>query len=129
MSKAVALPFAIMQNACAGVFTSMACQFRFSTRTVDLYKTSFMPSPQPFDLSVARLRLIYASKFHNCLANPCRTAHAPRNDKSQMTNDKQLSLGLSYRASGKKSVICHSMRCTCDYHTHPQGHAIRPYTI
>ena len=21
------------------------------------------------------------------------------------------------------------MRCNCDYHTHPQGHAIRPYTI
>ena len=21
------------------------------------------------------------------------------------------------------------MRCTCDYHTHPQGHAVRPYTV
>jgi hypothetical protein len=56
--------------------TSMACQFRFSTRTVDLYKTSFMPSPQPFDLSAARLRQIYASKFRNCLANPFRAAQA-----------------------------------------------------
>ena len=36
--------FAIMQKACAGVFTSMACQFRFSTRTVALFKTSFIPS-------------------------------------------------------------------------------------
>jgi hypothetical protein len=76
ISKAVAFPFAIMQNACAGVLTSMACQFRFSTRTVDLYKTSFMPSPQPFDLSVAGLRQTYASKFANCLASPFQTAPA-----------------------------------------------------
>jgi hypothetical protein len=41
-----------------------------------LYKTSFMPSPQPFDLSAARLRQIYASKFRNCLANPFRAAQA-----------------------------------------------------
>src|SRR6266436_7620051 len=26
-------------------------------------------------------------------------------------------------------VICHSMRCQSDYHTHPQGHTVRPYSI
>src|SRR6516225_3012238 len=42
MSRPVALPFAIIQKAFAGDFTSIACQFRFNTRTVDLYNTSLI---------------------------------------------------------------------------------------
>jgi hypothetical protein len=57
-----------------------------------LYKTSFMPSPQPFDLSVAGLRQTYASKFANCLAG---RRLASSDDKLQMTNDKSLLHRLS----------------------------------
>ena len=37
---------------------------------------------------------------------------------------------IDYRALvDQQFVICHSMHCDCDYHTHPQGHAVRPYTV
>src|ERR1700741_1697593 len=42
---------------------------------------------------------------------------------------------IGYRAAASQEfVICNLpsvilMRCDCDYHTHPQGHAVRPYTL
>ena len=92
MSSAVALPFAIMQKACAGVFTSIACQFRFNTRTVDLFKTSFIPS----------------SKFA-----------FRRKTVEQMPQKRQF-------VQHRKQPF---MFPACDYHTHPQGHNVRPYTV
>src|ERR1700722_13267658 len=92
MSRTVALPFAIMQKACAGVFTSIACQFRFNTRTVALFKTSFIPSS---DLRPGEKPL-----------NKC-----PKRGNSSSTESNPI------------------MFPTCDYHTHPQGHSVRPYTL
>jgi hypothetical protein len=40
--SAVALPAAIMLKASAGVLTAIACQFRFSTKTVVLFRTSLI---------------------------------------------------------------------------------------
>ena len=45
MFRAVAFPVAIMLKASAGVLTAIACQFRFSTKTVDLFRTSLMVLP------------------------------------------------------------------------------------
>lgn len=42
---------------------------------------------------------------------------------------------LGYRAGANQEFVIYNllsvipMRCHCDYHTHPQGHAVRPYTI
>ncbi len=92
MSRAVALPLAIMQKACAGVFTSMACQFRFNTRTIALFKTSFIASS-------------------DCVFRQKTVEQLPQ--KRQFVQQRKRSL----------------MFPTCDYHTHPQGHNVRPYTI
>ena len=92
MSSAVALPFAIMQKACAGVFTSIACQFRFKTRTIALFKTSLIASSY---------RVFWQKTVEQL----------PQ--KRQFVQQRKQSL----------------MFPTCDYHTHPQGHNVRPYTI
>src|SRR5271165_6022018 len=92
MSRAVAFPLAIMQKACAGVFTSMACQFRFNTRTIALFKTSFIASS-------------------DCLSWQKTVEQLPK--KNQFVQKRKRAL----------------MFPTCDYHTHPQGHMVRPYTV